>query len=639
VDAVVAFAARAARTDGVTPMTHMPDPRAAAATWEGLPASPAALRRLPRSSLPEVADQLRRFITDSVLRNGGHFAAGLGVVELTVALHYLFDTPHDLLVWDIGHQCYPHKALTGRAGRLDTIRQRHGLSGFLQREESDFDTFGAGHSSTSISAALGMALAEARNASPRDVVAVIGDGALSAGMAYEALNHAGELRADLLVILNDNGMSISPSVGALNATLQGQREGTTDAAQPAGFFRALGFDYAGPVDGNDLPALLAALDQARARRGPRLLHVLTRKGQGFAPAEADPVKYHAVAPAPAAQPTGDAPASVSYGRIFGDWLCEEAERNPRVVAITPAMREGSALVRFAERFPERYFDTGIAEQHSVTLAAGLACQGMRPVVAIYSTFLQRAYDQLIHDVCVQKLPVVFALDRAGVVGPDGATHNGSFDLSFLRCIPGMTVMVPADGEELRHALQTAIRMDGPVAVRYPRADTAAAALQCPSRVLPPGAAQLRRVGHTVAILNFGTLLPAALAAAEALDATLVNMRYAKPIDESMVLRMARHHDLLVSLEDNAVAGGAGCAVAQCLLERAAPCALLQLGLPDAFLPHGPRAQILREAGLDAEGVFASVRARLASLAAQPERTRSAARRRAALSATAIGALY
>jgi len=619
-------------------MTHMPDATAVAATLAGLPYSPEALRRLPRSSLPEVAERLRHFVTDSVLRHGGHFAAGLGVVELTVALHHVYDTPRDLLVWDIGHQCYPHKALTGRAGRIGSLRQRHGLSGFLQREESEFDTFGAGHSSTSISAALGMALAEARKPSPREVVAIIGDGALGAGMAYEALNHAGELKADLLVILNDNGMSISPSVGALNASLQGQREELTRSAQVPGFFRALGFHYDGPVDGHDLPALLGALDAARARRGPRLLHVLTRKGQGFAPAEADPVKYHAVSPAPASQALGAAPAQVSYSRVFGDWLCEEAERNPRLVAITPAMREGSALGRFADQYPDRYFDTGIAEQHSVTLAAGLACQGMRPVVAIYSTFLQRAYDQLIHDVCVQKLPVVFALDRAGVVGPDGATHNGSFDLSFLNCIPGLTVMVPADGEELRHALQTAIRFNGPVAVRYPREDTAVAALQCPARVLPPGAAQLRRVGHTVAILNFGTLLPAAMAAAEALDATLVNMRYAKPIDKSMVLRMARQHDLLVSVEDNAVAGGAGCAVAQCLLERAAPCALLQLGLPDAFLPHGPRAQLLRETGLDAEGLLASVRERLASLATQTERPRRAVRKRATLTASTIGAL-
>jgi 1-deoxy-D-xylulose-5-phosphate synthase len=618
-------------------MKHMPDADRAADGLEGLPESPAALRRLPRSSLPAVAERLRQFITGSVLRHGGHFSAGLGVVELTVALHHVYDTPRDLLVWDIGHQCYPHKALTGRADRMDTLRQRHGLSGFLQREESEFDTFGAGHSSTSISAALGMALAESRKPSPRQVVAVIGDGALGAGMAYEALNHAGELKADLLVILNDNGMSISPSVGALNATLQEQRAVPARSGEVPGFFRALGFDYQGPVDGHDLPALLGALDAARSRGGPRLLHVLTRKGQGFAPAEADPVKYHAVSATPASQPLVAAPAQVSYSRVFGDWLCEEAERNPRLVAITPAMREGSALGRFADRFPDRYFDAGIAEQHSVTLAAGLACQGMRPVVSIYSTFLQRAYDQLVHDVCVQKLPVVFALDRAGVVGPDGATHNGSFDLSFLNCIPGLTVMVPADGEELRHALQTAIRSNGPVAVRYPRDDTPASALQCPARALPPGAAQLRRVGHGVAILNFGTLLPAALAAAEALDATLVNMRYAKPIDKAMVLRMARQHELLVTVEDNALTGGAGCAVAQCLLERAAPCQLLQLGLPDAFLPHGPRAQILRETGLDAEGMLASVRERLAALPAQLERPRRAARKQASLAAT-IGAL-
>ena len=575
---------------------------------------PVRLRTLAPAELPAAADQLRRFVLESVTRSGGHLAAGLGVVELSVALHYVFDTPRDALVWDIGHQAYPHKVLTGRGRRLATIRQRHGLSGFLSREESPYDSFGAGHSSTSISAALGMAIAHARQGLARHTVAVIGDGALQAGMAYEALNHAGSLNANLLVVLNDNEMSISRSVGALVQSLGQLRARTSEASPTRTLFEHLGFSYQGPVDGHDLPALLAALQTAKSCTGPRLLHVVTRKGHGHAPAEADPVAFHAVTPAgPAKQVPAGATPTVTYSQIFGDWLCAEAARNPRLVAITPAMSEGSSLGRFAQRFPERYFDAGIAEQHSVTFAAGLACRGMKPVVAIYSTFLQRAYDQLIHDVCIQKLPVVFALDRAGVVGPDGATHNGAFDLSYLRCIPGLVVMAPADGAELRNMLHTAVHHAGPVAVRYPRTATQAIAPDRPLQMVPIGQAQVCRNGRRAALLCFGPLLPAALEAAERLDATVVNMRFLKPLDVAMIQRLARRHELLVTLEDNTLAGGAGSAVGESLLEHGARTTVLQLGLPDRFLPHGTREQILREAGLDAEGIHDAVRTRLEQL--------------------------
>jgi 1-deoxy-D-xylulose-5-phosphate synthase len=572
---------------------------------------PVLLRTLKVTELPAAAEQLRRFVLESVTRSGGHLAAGLGVVELTVALHYVFDTPRDALVWDIGHQAYPHKVLTGRGPRLATIRQRHGLSGFLSREESPYDTFGAGHSSTSISAALGMAIAYAQQGLPQHAVAVIGDGALQAGMAYEALNHAGALKANLLVVLNDNDMSISRSVGALVDSLQRVRKSAASEAPAQTLFEHLGFRYLGPVDGHDLPALVGALSAAKASSGPRLLHVVTRKGRGHAPAEANPIGFHAIAPPSAAK--SSAGGEVSYSQIFGDWMCEEAAHNARLVAITPAMCEGSALVRFAREFPARYFDAGIAEQHSVTLAAGLACRGMRPLVAIYSTFLQRAYDQLIHDVCIQKLPVVFALDRAGVVGPDGATHNGAFDLSFLRCIPGLTVMVPADGAELRNMLHSAVHLSGPVAIRYPRTATQALAQEQQVQMLPIGQAQLCRTGQRAALLCFGPLLPAAMKAAEALDATVVNMRFLKPLDVAMVLRMARRHELLVTLEDNTLAGGAGSAVGECLWEHGARTRVLQLGLPDRFLPHGSRDQILSEAGLDADGIQNAVRTRLEQL--------------------------
>jgi 1-deoxy-D-xylulose-5-phosphate synthase len=571
------------------------------------------LRILEVGELPTAAERLRQFVLESVTRSGGHLAAGLGVVELTIALHYVFDTPRDALVWDIGHQAYPHKVLTGRGTRLATIRQRHGLSGFLSREESPYDAFGAGHSSTSISAALGMAIAHTQLGLPHHAIAVIGDGALQAGMAYEALNHAGALKANLLVVLNDNDMSISRSVGALVDSLQRVRAQTAHEAPAQTLFEHLGFSYLGAVDGHDLPALVRALSDAKANPGPRLLHVVTRKGHGHAPAEANPIAFHAVAPPKSTSTRGDSVREVSYSQVFGDWLCEEAARNPKLIAITPAMCEGSALVRFAREFPARCFDAGIAEQHSVTLGAGLACRGMRPIVAIYSTFLQRAYDQLIHDVCIQKLPVVFALDRAGVVGPDGATHNGAFDLSFLRCIPGLTVMVPADGAELRDMLHTAVHLSGPVAVRYPRTATQVLSSERPAQMVPIGQAQVCRSGQRAALLCFGPLLPAALQAAETLNATVVNMRFLKPLDVAMVLRMARRHELLVTLEDNTLAGGAGSAVGECLLEHGARTTVLQLGLPDRFLPHGSRDQILCEAGLDADSILNAVRTRLEQL--------------------------
>jgi 1-deoxy-D-xylulose-5-phosphate synthase len=574
-------------------------------------AGPADLRRLEPGQLPAVASALRSFLLRSVARSGGHLAAGLGVVELTVALHYLYDTPRDALVWDIGHQAYPHKVLTGRRERMGTIRKRGGLSGFLRREESPFDIFGAGHSSTSISAALGMALASAHRGSGERSVAIIGDGALSAGMAYEALNHAGASGADLLVVLNENGMSISPSVGALTNTFAG-----LTAGKPAELFTSLGFAYAGPIDGHDLPALLAALQAQRLQRGPRLLHIMTEKGHGYAPAQADPVAYHGVSPFDPEQglkPAAPAAASASYSQVFGDWLCEAGAADPDLVAITPAMREGSSMVAFAERYPARFHDVGIAEQHAVTLAGGLACRGLRPVLAIYSSFLQRGYDQLIHDLCVQKLPVLLALDRAGVVGPDGATHNGAFDLSFLRCLPNMVVMAPSDGVELRNMLHTGRQIDGPVAVRYPRANVSTAGLERAPERLPVGRAIARRLGREVAILSFGGLLGEALRAAERLDATVYDMRFVKPLDAACVLRLARSHALLVTLEDNVVCGGAGSAVAECLNAEGLVTPLLQLGLPDGFPEHGTRDEVLRDARLDATSVQEAIGARLALL--------------------------
>jgi 1-deoxy-D-xylulose-5-phosphate synthase len=582
--------------------------------------SPADLRRLPEAALPSLAAEMRTLLIDTVSRVGGHLAAGLGTVELAIALHYVFDTPRDPLVWDVGHQAYPHKLLTGRRGGLPSIRRRGGLSGFLRRDESEYDAFGAGHSSTSVSAALGLAVAAAQRGAAQKTVAVIGDGALTAGLAYEALDHAGAAGADLLVVLNDNQMSISPNVGALAQALARRvREGARSRADrpwrrsrapaAAGFFEDLGFEYAGPVDGHDLDALVAALRSQRAGHGPRLLHVVTRKGKGHAPAEADPVRYHGVA-APAA--TNGAPAGRTYTQVFGDWLCAAAARDPRVVAITPAMREGSGLVAYAERFPDRYHDVGIAEQHCVTFAAGLAASGQRPVVAIYSTFLQRAYDQVIHDVALQRLPVVFAVDRAGLVGPDGATHNGSFDLSFLRCVPNLVIMAPSSGAELGAMLDAALAHDGPVVVRYPRATAGEAGSGHPVEI---GRAEVCRRGRRCALLAFGTLLAPALAIGESLDATVVNMRFAKPIDTALLGALGATHELFVTLEEGAVAGGAGSAVGEWLAAADLPVRLLQLGLPDAFAEHGTREEVLAEAGLDPATLERAIRARLAPEAA------------------------
>jgi 1-deoxy-D-xylulose-5-phosphate synthase len=576
---------------------------------------PADLRRLARAQLPQVADEVRRHLIDAVSTVGGHFAAGLGVVELTVALHYVFDTPRDSLVWDVGHQGYPHKILTGRRDRLRTVRRRGGLSGFLRRDESAYDAFGAGHSSTSISAALGIALANARLRRDARAIAVIGDGAMTAGLAFEALNHAGATDADLLVVLNDNRMSISPNVGALSQYCQDlARAGGRDEAETLPtLFDQLGFRYAGPVDGHDMGALVDALEGLRALRGPRLLHVVTAKGHGYGRAAADPVKYHAVTPFD--PQVGTVAATVAppptYTEVFGRWLMEAAALDERVVALTPAMREGSGLVPFAARYPERYIDVGIAEQHCVTLAAGLAAQGVKPVVAIYSTFLQRAYDQLVHDVALQKLPVLFAIDRAGLVGPDGATHNGSLDLSYLRCVPDLVLMTPSDADELRDLLQTGLALSGPAAVRYPR--TAARRLtERPPQVLPVGRGVLRRRGTRVALLAFGPLLDTALAVAEPLDATVADMRFVKPLDAGLALELARTHDLVVTLEESAVAGGAGAAVAECLAAHGVAVPLLLLGLPDRPIEHGTRDEALREAGLDADSISRAIVDRLAA---------------------------
>ncbi len=601
---------------------------------------PEDLRLLAPADLVALADELRSFLVRSVANSGGHLSAGLGTVELTVALHYIFDTPRDSLVWDVGHQCYPHKILTGRKHRLDSIRRRGGLSGFLKRDESPHDAFGAGHSSTSISAALGIAIANERLGRDHKAVAIIGDGGITGGLAYEALAHAGSLETDLTVVLNDNQMSISPNVGALSDYLKRQTAGRpafaarqrgkratakprelmelADRAErraqglviPGQWFEDLGFQYFGPIDGHDLPALLRALRQMRQLKGPRLLHVVTRKGQGYTPAEADPVKYHGVTPFDpelGIAPTASAP---TYTQIFGDWLCHAAARDPRLVAITPAMREGSGLVRFSELYPDRYLDVGIAEQHSTTLAAGLASAGIKPVVAIYSTFLQRAYDQLIHDVAIQDLPVLFAIDRAGLVGPDGATHTGAYDLSYLRCIPNLVVMTPADGTELRNMLATGYDHPGPAAVRYPRTTAISPALDRAPQILPIGKAEVRRHGTGVALLVFGTLLASAMKVAEALDATVVNMRFVKPLDEDLVVDIARNHELVVTIEENAIIGGAGSAVGECIAAHGLAVPLLQLGLPDRYVEQGTRDEALRDAGLDPDGLLTAIRTRL-----------------------------
>lgn len=589
---------------------------------------PADLRRLREEELPALADELREYLIDTVARGGGHFAAGLGALELTVALHYVFDTPRDALVWDVGHQTYPHKALTGRRDRLHTLRKRDGLSGFLRRDESPYDAFGAGHSSTSVSAALGMAVASQRSGRPARSVAIIGDGALTAGMPYEALQQAGAMPdLDLLVIVNDNGMSISENVGSLSQALNRATE-QDRAGEPVDvqdWFEALGFEYNGPCDGHDIGTLVDTLRELSTRRCPRVLHVRTQKGHGYARAEAEPIKYHGVTSFDPA--TGIVPSSnrslPTYTDVFGQWLCDAANVDSRLLAVTPAMREGSGLVQFAKQHPDRYFDVGIAEQHCVTFAAGLACRGARPVVAIYSTFLQRAYDQLVHDVALQDLPVVFAIDRAGLVGPDGATHNGAMDLSFLRCVPGLVVMAPSDGNELRNMLETGLLHDGPTAVRYPRCPIPAPLSDSPPQPIPLGSAELRRVGSgRVAILAFGTLLGSALDIATELDATVVNMRFVKPLDESMVLEMARKHDLLVTLEENSLAGGAGSAVHECLMRRNVQVPLLQLGLPDRFVEHGTRDEALRDAGLDRDSICLAIAGRLTQVARAGSRMHS-----------------
>ncbi len=574
--------------------------------------SPDDLKRIPESDLPRVADELRAYLIESVASVGGHFGAGLGVVELTVALHYLYDTPRDRLVWDVGHQGYPHKILTGRRDRITTIKARGGLAPFLRRAESEYDTFGVGHASTSVSAALGMAIALQRRGDARKVVAVIGDGAITGGMAYEALNHAGGAQPDMLVVLNDNGMSISENVGGLDRTLARLRAGEAGESgpHPEALFEELGFAYSGPVNGHDLPQLLAALRAVKDKPGPQLLHVVTTKGKGYAPAELAQIEYHAVGRFdPVLGVTHAAGKAPTYSDVFGDWLCDMAAADKRLVAITPAMREGSGMVRFSHAFPDRYFDVAIAEQHAVTLAAGLACEGMKPVVAIYSTFLQRAYDQLIHDVALQSLDVTFAIDRAGVVGPDGATHAGSFDLAYLRCIPNMVVMAPADESECRRLLTTGFRHGGPAAIRYPRGSGPGIAIDPALDPLPIGRAEVRRHGRGLVLLAFGcTVTPAETIGAE-LDASVVNMRFVKPLDEELVLELARTHDALVTLEDNTIAGGAGSAVAELLAARGVDTPMLQLGLPDRFLEHAAREELLAEAGLDANGIRRAILAR------------------------------
>jgi 1-deoxy-D-xylulose-5-phosphate synthase len=584
--------------------------------------SPDDLKRIPDVELPRVAAELRAYLIESVASVGGHFGAGLGVVELTVALHYLYDTPRDRIVWDVGHQGYPHKILTGRRDRITTIKTRDGLAPFLRRAESGYDAFGVGHASTSISAALGMAIALQRKGDGRKVVAVIGDGAITGGMAYEALNHAGGVAPDMLVVLNDNGMSISENVGGLDRTLARLRAGEAGESgpHPEALFEELGFAYSGPVDGHDLPQLLAALRAVKDRRGPQLLHVVTTKGKGYAPAELAQIEYHAVGKFdPVLGVTHAAGKAPTYSDVFGDWLCDMAAADARLVAITPAMREGSGMVRFSQVFPDRYFDVAIAEQHAITLAAGLACEGMKPIVAIYSTFLQRAYDQLIHDVALQNLDVTFAIDRAGVVGPDGPTHAGSFDLAYLRSIPNMVVMAPADENECRRLLTTGFRHDGPAAIRYPRGGGPGVTLDPALTALPIGKAELRRRGRGLALLAFGCMLAPGETVGADLDATVVNMRFVKPLDEALVLELARSHDALVTLEDNAIAGGAGSAVGELLAARGIEMPLLQFGLPDRFLEHGTREQLLAEAGLDAEGFRHAILTRLPQYARAPLR--------------------
>ncbi|WP_371323031.1 1-deoxy-D-xylulose-5-phosphate synthase [Dechloromonas sp. ZY10] len=607
-------------------------------------ASPADLRRLDRKQLPVLAAELRQFLIESVAQTGGHLSSNLGTVELTLALHRVFNTPDDRLVWDVGHQCYPHKILTGRREGMSRLRMRHGLAGFPKRCESEYDTFGVGHSSTSISAALGMALAAKQQGLPRQVVAIIGDGAMSAGQAFEALNNAGVADADMLVILNDNEMSISPPVGALNNILTRLTSSKTyNAAREAGrhmlgfappllelarraeehvkgmiapgtLFEEFGFHYYGPIDGHDLDALIPTLENLKQIKGPKFLHVITKKGQGYKLAEADPILYHGVSKFSADEgiASGKSGGKLSYTQVFGDWLCDMARADARLVGITPAMREGSGMVRFASEQPARYFDVGIAEQHAVTFAAGMACEGLKPVVAIYSTFLQRAYDQLVHDVALQNLPVVFAVDRGGLVGADGPTHHGTFDLSFAACIPNLAVITPADEAECRALLTTAFRHDGPTLVRYPRGSGLGTVPGNDLDALPFGKGEIRRPGRQVALLAFGSLLGAALAAGDDLNATVANMRFVKPLDADLVAELAGNHSLLVTLEENAVIGGAGSEVERVLAERGLAVPVLRLGLPDRFIDHGEQGQLLAELGLDKAGIVRAIQARLAS---------------------------
>ena len=606
--------------------------------------SPTHLREFPESELVAIADELRAYLIESVASSGGHFGAGLGVVELTVALHYLFETPNDRLVWDVGHQCYPHKILTGRRDRITTVKKKDGLAPFPRRDESAYDSFGVGHSSTSISAALGMAIAAQRKGDARKIVAVIGDGAMTAGMAFEALNHGGDVKPDMLVILNDNQMSISENVGALTQMLARlmasrtlnriresgkkmmRREGilwrftkrweehAKGMFMPSTLFEELGFHYTGPIDGHDIPQLVHALTTLKELKGPQFLHVITTKGKGYAPAERAQIDYHAVGPFdPDKGLVRKTSSKPTYTEIFGDWLCDQAASDPRLYAITPAMREGSGLVRFSKEYPGRYFDVGIAEQHAVTLGAGMACEGAKPVVAIYSTFLQRAYDQLIHDVALQNLDVLFAIDRGGLVGPDGATHSGSFDLSYLRCIPNMVVMAPADERECRQMLSTGFAYPGPAAVRYPRGNGSGVAVDQDLATLPIGKAELRRNGQHIALLAFGALVAPAARVAETIGASLVNMRFVKPLDAAMILELARSHEALVTVEDNAIAGGAGSGVAELLAAHGISMPILHLGLADSYLEHASREELLAESGLDAAGIEAAIRNRFASL--------------------------
>ncbi len=605
--------------------------------------SPVDLRRLGRAQLSQVADEVRQCVLDNVSQTGGHLSSNLGTVELTVALHYVFNTPEDRIVWDVGHQTYPHKILTGRRERMPTLRQLHGLSGFPRRDESEYDTFGVGHSSTSISAALGMALAARQKGESRHAIAVIGDGAMTAGMAFEALNHAGVEDCKLLVILNDNDMSISPPVGALNRYLAQLMSGRFYAAAkegakqvlkaapplfelakrfeehakgmvvPATLFEKFGFNYIGPIDGHDLESLIPTLENLKHLDGPQFLHVVTKKGQGYKLAEADPIAYHGPGkfdPAVGIVPPAT-PPKTTFTQVFGQWLCDMAAQDERLVGITPAMREGSGMVAFHRQFPKRYYDVGIAEQHAVTLAAGMACEGVKPVVAIYSTFLQRGYDQLIHDVALQNLPVVFALDRAGLVGADGATHAGAYDIPYIRCIPNMSLACPADERECRQLLSTAYSQNHPVAVRYPRGAGVGVQPLADLQGLPFGKGEVRRTGRQTAILAFGTLLYPALQAAEALDATVVNMRWAKPLDTDLLAQVAREHERIVTLEEGAVMGGAGSAVMEALQTLGLVRPVLQLGLPDAFIEHGDPGKLLAMQGLDAAGIERAIRQRWA----------------------------